>query len=75
MSITIKVLLADKMYKLTPNATTLALVDSEMKQRFPKLSSLQYFYGEQPIHDLRNIIELLRRQGQTSLKLTAKEEI
>ena len=62
------------MYKLSPHASTLAVVDQEMKQRFSSFLHLQYFYQEEKVHDLEALIRNARGKGLNSLKLTAKNE-
>ena len=61
MSITIKVFLEDKLYKLSPQAVTLPLVDKEMKQRFPSFLHLQYFYKGERVNDLQKILNELKK--------------
>lgn len=72
MSVTVKVLLGEKLYKLTPAANTLALVKQEMKNRFPELLSLQFYHQGQTVRNLEALIQQTKQQRQTSLKLTAK---
>ena len=72
MSVTVKVLLGEKLYKLTPAANTIALVKQEMKNRFPELMSLHFFYQEQPVTNLDALIQQTKQQKMNSLKLTAK---
>jgi hypothetical protein len=75
MSVTVKVLLGEKLYKLTPAANTLALVKQEMKNRFPELLTLQFYHQGQPVINLEALISQAKQQKLTSLKLTAKEEV
>lgn len=72
MSVTVKVLLGEKLYKLTPAANTIALVKQEMKNRFPELMSLHFFYQGQPVTNLDALIQQTKQQKMNSLKLTAK---
>lgn len=46
MSVVIKVLFGEKLYRLAPETQTLEQVDREMKQRFPSVKQLKYFYKE-----------------------------
>ena len=75
MSVTIKVLLGEKLYKLTPAANTLPLVRQEMKNRFPELMSLHFYHQGLPVTRLETLIQQTKQQKQTSLKLHAQEEI
>ena len=59
---------------MSPHASTLAVVDQEMKQRFSSFLHLQYFYQEEKVHDLEELIRSARGKGLNSLKLTAKNE-
>lgn len=74
MSVVIKVLFGEKLYRLAPGTQTLEKVDSEMKQRFPSIRQFRYFYQESEIKELSLIIGQLSRVGSTSLKITAKAE-
>jgi|JI9StandDraft_1071089.scaffolds.fasta_scaffold694398_2 hypothetical protein len=74
MSVTIKVLYGDKLYRLAPGVQTLEQVDKEMKQRFPEIQLLRYYHDDQEVKDLAALLSQLKRQGKTSFKLTAKAE-
>lgn len=74
MSVVIKVLFGEKLYRLAPETQTLAQVDREMKQRFPSIKQLKYFYKDAEIYELSDIIRQLASTGTTSLKITAKAE-
>ena len=62
------------MYKLSAKAVSLELVDREMKQRFPSKGHFSYFYEGNQVKDLQTVFNILQKKGQTSLKLTAKNE-
>lgn len=74
MSVVIKVLFGEKLYRLAPETQTLEQVDREMKQRFPSIKQLKYFYKDAEINELSAIIRQLSSTTTTSLKITAKAE-
>lgn len=74
MSVVIKVLFGEKLYRLAPETQTLEQVDREMKQRFPSIKQLKYFYKDAEINELSAIIRQLSSTTTTSLKITARAE-
>lgn len=45
-----------------------------MKQRFPTIRQLAYYYEDQEVQDISALISRLQKQGATSLKLVAKSD-
>lgn len=45
-----------------------------MKQRFPEIQQLRYYYEDQEVEQLTSLIAQVRKQGKNSLKLTAKAD-
>ena len=72
MTITVKVQFRDKLYKLAPSISSLEQIDKDMKQRFPSISSFQYFYDDVEIKNFASIIHFLTQQGKSSIKIVAK---
>jgi len=72
MAVTVKVQFRDKLYKLASTVSTLQHVAQEMKQRFPNLHTLHYFYQGTELTDLTPILTTAASQRLNSIKLVAK---
>lgn len=72
MSVTVKVLFNDKLFKLPASVNTLAQVNHEMALRYPnKLPQLRYSHQKIVIEDLSKLILAYQKAGINSLKLEA----
>jgi len=74
MTITVKVQFQDKLYKLTQHTTALSQVHHEMKQRFPNIPPLHYYYQAAEVTDLQTLLASAARQGLSSIKLIARKD-
>jgi hypothetical protein len=73
MSVTVKVQLGDKLFKLTQGITSIDQIDEEMKRRYPKkLPSLEYFFDGVIVQDLKQLLLSQENRGKTSIKLLAR---
>ena len=73
MSITVKVQLEDKLFKLTQGINSIAQVEEEMKKRYPKKAHhFAYYYEDTIVSDLTKILASAATAKKTSVKLVAK---
>jgi hypothetical protein len=74
MPITVKVQFKDKLYKLAQYTTTISQLHSEMKQRFPNIPPLHYYYQAEEVTDLPALLARAANEGLSSIKLIAKKD-
>lgn len=74
MPLTVKVQFKDKLYKLAHSTLTLQQVHHEMKQRFPHIDALRYFYQDKEVTDLASLLAAAAREGLSSVKLQARKD-
>jgi hypothetical protein len=74
MSVTVKVQLGEKLFKLSQGITSLEQIDEEMNRRYPKkLPMLEYLFEGVVIQELEPLLIAQQKKGKTSIKIEARQ--